>query len=223
MLDEVWDDFRRLDQTEVRGALGMFLFSGDDVLMPVSTLSGGEKGRVALTKLMLHQDNLLLLDEPTNHLDMDSREVLEQALETFPGTILAISHDRYFINRFATRVAVLEEGGVREYLGNYDDYFEKINRAQEPDGSGPQITRTQMDREKKRSREEQRKLNELKALQEKAEKDVMQAEKDAAEMEEQLQDPSIWQDPQKAQELSKHYQAKKAEIEHLYEVWESLT
>ena len=223
VLDEVWDDFRRLDQTEVRGALGMFLFSGDDVLMPVSTLSGGEKGRVALTKLMLHQDNLLLLDEPTNHLDMDSREVLEQALETFPGTILAISHDRYFINRFATRVAVLEEGGVREYLGNYDDYFEKINRAQEPDGSGPQITRTQMDREKKRSREEQRKLNELKALQEKAEKDVMQAEKDAAEMEEQLQDPSIWQDPQKAQELSKHYQAKIAEIEHLYEVWESLT
>ena len=223
VLDEVWDDFRRLDQTEVRGALGMFLFSGDDVLMPVSTLSGGEKGRVALTKLMLHQDNLLLLDEPTNHLDMDSREVLEPALETFPGTILAISHDRYFINRFATRVAVLEEGGVREYLGNYDDYFEKINRAQEPDGSGPQITRTQMDREKKRSREEQRKLNELKALQEKAEKDVMQAEKDAAEMEEQLQDPSIWQDPQKAQELSKAYQAKKAEIEHLYEVWESLT
>ncbi len=223
VLDEVWDDFRRLDQTEVRGALGMFLFSGDDVLMPVSTLSGGEKGRVALTKLMLHQDNLLLLDEPTNHLDMDSREVLEQALETFPGTILAISHDRYFINRFSTRVAVLEEGGVREYLGNYDDYFEKINRAQEPDGSGPQITRTQMDREKKRSREEQRKLNELKALQEKAEKDVMQAEKDAAEMEEQLQDPSIWQDPQKAQELSKAYQAKKAEIEHLYEVWESLT
>ena len=223
VLDEVWDDFRRLDQTEVRGALGMFLFSGDDVLMPVSTLSGGEKGRVALTKLMLHQDNLLLLDEPTNHLDMDSREVLEQALETFPGTVLAISHDRYFINRFATRVAVLEEGGVREYLGNYDDYFEKINRAQEPDGSGPQITRTQMDREKKRSREEQRKLNELKALQEKAEKDVMQAEKDAAEMEEQMQDPSIWQDPQKAQELSKAYQAKKAEIEHLYEVWESLT
>ena len=223
VLDEVWDDFRRLDQTEVRGALGMFLFSGDDVLMPVSTLSGGEKGRVALTKLMLHQDNLLLLDEPTNHLDMDSREVLEQALETFPGTILAISHDRYFINRFATRVAVLEEGGMREYLGTYDDYFEKINRAQEPDGSGPQITRTQMDREKKRSREEQRKLNELKALQEKAEKDVMQAEKDAAEMEEQLQDPSIWQDPQKAQELSKAYQAKKAEIEHLYEVWESLT
>ena len=222
VLDEVWDDFRRLDQTEVRGALGMFLFSGDDVLMPISTLSGGEKGRVALTKLMLHQDNLLLLDEPTNHLDMDSREVLEQALEEFPGTILAISHDRYFINRFANRVAVLEEGGMREYLGNYDDYFEKINRAQEPDGSGPQITRTQLDREKKKSREERRKLTELKALQEKAEKDVMAAEEEAAQMEEQLQDPAIWQDPEKAQALSKTYQAKKQEIERLYEAWEAL-
>ena len=222
VLDEVWDDFRRLDQTEVRGALGMFLFSGDDVLMPISTLSGGEKGRVALTKLMLHQDNLLLLDEPTNHLDMDSREVLEQALEEFPGTILAISHDRYFINRFANRVAVLEEGGMREYLGNYDDYFEKINRAQEPDGSGPQITRTQLDREKKKSREERRKLTELKALQEKAEQDVMAAEEEAAQMEEKLQDPAIWQDPEKAQALSKAYQAKKQEIERLYEAWEAL-
>ena len=201
----------------------MFLFTGDDVLMPVSTLSGGEKGRVALTKLMLHQDNLLLLDEPTNHLDMDSREVLEQALEEFPGTILAISHDRYFINRFANRVAVLEEGGMREYLGNYDDYFEKVNRAQEPDGSGPQVTRTQMDREKKRSREEQRRLNELKAMQEKAEQDVIRAEQEAAEMEQQLQDPAIWQDPEKAQTLSKAYQAKKAEIERLYEAWETLT
>ncbi|MBQ6528164.1 MAG: ABC-F family ATP-binding cassette domain-containing protein [Clostridia bacterium] len=222
VLDEVWDDFRRLDQTEVRGALGMFLFSGDDVLMPISTLSGGEKGRVALTKLMLHQDNLLLLDEPTNHLDMDSREVLEQALEEFPGTILAISHDRYFINRFANRVAVLEEGGMREYLGNYDDYFEKINRAQEPDGSGPQITRTQLDREKKKSREERRKLTELKALQEKAEQDVMAAEEEAAQMEEKLQDPAIWQDSEKAQALSKAYQAKKQEIERLYEAWEAL-
>ena len=222
VLDEVWDDFRRLDQTEVRGALGMFLFSGDDVLMPISTLSGGEKGRVALTKLMLHQDNLLLLDEPTNHLDMDSREVLEQALEEVPGNILAISHDRYFINRFANRVAVLEEGGMREYLGNYDDYFEKINRAQEPDGSGPQITRTQLDREKKKSREERRKLTELKALQEKAEQDVMAAEEEAAQMEEKLQDPAIWQDSEKAQALSKAYQAKKQEIERLYEAWEAL-
>ena len=222
VLDEVWDDFRRLDQTEVRGALGMFLFTGDDVLMPVSTLSGGEKGRVALTKLMLHQDNLLLLDEPTNHLDMDSREVLEKALQDFPGTILAISHDRYFINKFATRVAVLEEGGIREYLGNYDDYFEKINREQAPDGNAPQVTRTQLDREKRKSREETRRLNEQKALLAQAEQAVMRAEEEAAEMEARLADPSIWQEPEKAQELSRAYQRKKEEIEKLYADWEAL-
>ena len=156
VLDEVWDDFHRLDQTEVRGALGLFLFTGDDVLMPISTLSGGEKGRVALTKLMLKKDNVLLLDEPTNHLDMDSREVLEDALENFPGTILAISHDRYFINRFATKVCVLEAGGVKEYLGNYDDYFEKINRQQAPDSENAGMTKTAMDKEKRKSREEER-------------------------------------------------------------------
>ena len=146
VLDEVWDDFRRLDQTEVRGALGKFLFTGDEVLMPIGTLSGGEKGRVALTKLMLRKDNLLLLDEPTNHLDMDSREVLEDALADFPGTILAISHDRYFINRFATKVIVLEENGLKEYLGNYDDYFEKINRDIPPDSETAGMTKTAIDR-----------------------------------------------------------------------------
>ncbi len=222
VLDEVWDDFRRLDQTEVRGALGMFLFTGDDVLMPVSTLSGGEKGRVALTKLMLRQDNLLLLDEPTNHLDMDSREVLEKALSDFPGTILAISHDRYFINRFATRVAVMEEGGLAEYLGNYDDYFEKISREQAPDANAPVVTRTQMDREKKKSREEQRRINELKVQREQAEKAVMKAEEEASEMEKSLADPSIWQDTEKAQALSRAYQDKKREIETLYSAWEEL-
>ena len=107
VLDEVWNSFPAMEQSKVRGALGLFLFSGDDVFETVGKLSGGERGRVALTKLMLKKDNLLLLDEPTNHLDMDSREVLEDALEEFPGTILAISHDRYFINRFADRVTVM--------------------------------------------------------------------------------------------------------------------
>ena len=189
VLDEVWDDFRRLDQTEVRGALGLFLFTGDDVLMPISTLSGGEKGRVALTKLMLRKDNLLLLDEPTNHLDMDSREVLEDALQGFPGTILAISHDRYFINRFATKVCVLEGGGIREYLGNYDDYFEKISRDQEPDGGAPQMTRTALDKEKRRSREEERRAKERRAALDQAEAAVARAEAEAASMEARIAEP----------------------------------
>ncbi len=114
ILDEVWDKFRKLEQYEVRGALGQFLFTGEEVFSPISTLSGGEKGRVALTELMLRKDNVLLLDEPTNHLDMDSREVLEEALDGFEGTIIAISHDRYFINRFARKVCVLEDGGLKE-------------------------------------------------------------------------------------------------------------
>ncbi len=222
VLDEVWDDFHRLDQTEVRGALGLFLFTGDDVLMPISTLSGGEKGRVALTKLMLHKDNVLLLDEPTNHLDMDSREVLEDALENFPGTILAISHDRYFINRFATKVCVLEAGGVKEYLGNYDDYFEKINRAQAPDSEVAGMTKTALDKEKRKSREEEKRIRERKAALANAEKAIAVAEKEAEDIESALADPATYQDADKAARLAKDYQAKKDEIERLYAAWEEL-
>jgi len=222
VLDEVWDDFRRLDQTEVRGALGLFLFTGDEVLMPISTLSGGEKGRVALTKLMLRKDNLLLLDEPTNHLDMDSREVLEDALADFPGTILAISHDRYFINRFATKVCVLETDGVKEYLGNYDDYFEKINRAQAPDGDLPQMTRTAQEKEKRRSREEERRIKERKLALKAAEDAVAKAEEQAAELEARLADPDTYADADKAARLAKEYQQKKDEIDLLYQKWEAL-
>ncbi len=222
VLDEVWDDFRRLDQTEVRGALGLFLFTGDDVLMPIDTLSGGEKGRVALTKLMLHKDNLLLLDEPTNHLDMDSREVLEQALQDFPGTILAISHDRYFINRFAEKVLVLQDGHIDEYLGNYDDYFEKINREMPPDGSLPAQTRTAQQKEKRRSREEQQRQKALALAVKEAEAAVMRAEEEAAELEARLAAPETYQDAALAAELAKSYQRKKDEIAQLYEKWEAL-
>ena len=213
VLDEVWDEFPRLEQSQVRGALGLFLFTGDDVFAPIATLSGGEKGRVALTKLILRKDNLLLLDEPTNHLDMDSREVLEAALEDYPGTILAISHDRYFINRFATRVMVLEQGGVKEYLGNYDDYFEKINRGQEPDGDLPQITRTAQDKEKRRSREATQRLKALKAA-------VAQAEQEQAELEALMAAPETYQDAAKAAELGRRYQQIQQEVARRYEAWE---
>ena len=107
----------------MRGALGLFLFTGDDVFAPIATLSGGEKGRVALTKLMLRKDNLLLLDEPTNHLDMDSREVLEDALTSFDGTLLTVSHDRYFISRIATGILEFSGDAVRQYAMNYEEYL----------------------------------------------------------------------------------------------------
>ena len=222
ILDEVWDKFRKLEQYEVRGALGQFLFTGDEVFSPISTLSGGEKGRVALTELMLRKDNVLLLDEPTNHLDMDSREVLEEALEGFEGTIIAISHDRYFINRFAQKVCVLENGGLREYLGNYDDYFRKISRDQPPDGDLPQMTRTAADKEKKRSREEikkeQMRKERLKAL----EKEIAEAEKTAAEMEAALADPETYRNPEQGARKTKEYREQKEKIEALYEAWAEL-
>ena len=220
VLDEVWDRFPRMEQYEVRGALGLFLFTGDDVFAPVSTLSGGEKGRVALTELMLRKDNVLLLDEPTNHLDMDSREVLEDALSGFPGTIIAVSHDRYFINRFADRVWVLDGQEIKEYLGNYDSYFAKVSRDQEPDGNAPQQTRTALEKEKRKSREEEKRLREqrdrLKAL----EQEIARAEEKAAALEKELADPETWKDPGAAAETTRHYNALKAEIEKLYEQYD---
>ncbi len=222
VLDEVWDRFPRMEQYEVRGALGLFLFTGDDVFAPVSTLSGGEKGRVALTELMLRKDNVLLLDEPTNHLDMDSREVLEEALDGFPGTIIAVSHDRYFINRFADRVWVLDGQEIKEYLGNYDSYFAKVSRDQEPDGSGPQQTRTAMEKEKRKSREEEKRIRDqrdrLKAL----EQEIAKAEGEAGALEKELADPETWKDPDAAAETTRRYNALKAEIEKLYEQYDVL-
>ncbi len=222
VLDEVWDRFPRMEQYEVRGALGLFLFTGDDVFAPVSTLSGGEKGRVALTELMLKKDNVLLLDEPTNHLDMDSREVLENALSDFPGTIIAVSHDRYFINRFAEKVWVLDGQEIREYLGNYDSYFLKVSRDQEPDGSGPQQTRTAMEKEKRKSREEEKRVKEIRDKLKAAEQGIARAEQDAAKLEAELADPETWKDPDAAAETTRRYNALKAEIERLYDQYDAL-
>ena len=223
VLDEVWDRFPRMEQYEVRGALGLFLFTGDEVFAPISTLSGGEKGRVALTELMLRKDNVLLLDEPTNHLDMDSREVLENALSDFPGTIISVSHDRYFINRFAEKVWVLDGNEIKEYLGNYDSYVLKVSRDQAPDGDGsPQQTRTALDKEKRRSREEEKKLREQKEALKAVEQSIARAEQDAGKMEAALADPEIWKDPEKAAETTRQYNALKDEIERLYEQYDAL-
>ncbi|MDO5435905.1 MAG: ABC-F family ATP-binding cassette domain-containing protein [Clostridia bacterium] len=222
VLDEVWDRFPRMEQYEVRGALGMFLFTGDDVFMPVSTLSGGEKGRVALTELMLKKDNILLLDEPTNHLDMDSREVLEDALKEFPGTIISISHDRYFINRFAEKIWALGSGGIAEYLGNYDDYYEKIHREQEPDGATAGMTRTAIEKERKKTREEEKRRKDHRERLKKAETDIAEAEKRLAEIEKTMSMPEVFTDPARAAELSRAYETETRRIDALYEELEAL-
>ena len=125
VLNELWDEHPSVPEKEIRTILGNFLFTGDEVLKTVSTLSGGEKARLALAKMMMEKGNLLILDEPTNHLDLDSKLILENALIDYPGTILFVSHDRYFINRIATKVTELSKDGSEEFLGDYDYYVEK--------------------------------------------------------------------------------------------------
>src|SRR5699024_5240558 len=131
VLEEVWSEFPHIEEKNIRSTLGNFLFTQDDVLKTVQTLSGGEKARVSLAKLMLLNANLLILDEPTNHLDLDSKEVLESALSQFPGTILFVSHDRYFINKIADKVIELTPDEAVVYLGDYDYYVDKKTEMKE--------------------------------------------------------------------------------------------
>ena len=221
VLDEVWNAFPMMEQSRVRGALGLFLFSGDDVFAKVSSLSGGERGRVALTKLMLKQDNLLLLDEPTNHLDMDSREVLEDALSDFPGTILAISHDRYFINQFADRVIVMNNDGVTEYLGNFDDYLEKRDRPVPPqEAAGEGVTRTALVKERKRDRQQGARMRECKAAVTRAEAAIGDNERRIAELETQLAMPETYADQARMFALTEAYRVEQERQEGLYDALE---
>ena len=129
VIDEIWDANPHGTQTEVRNMLGAFLFENEDVFKKISSLSGGERAKVAILKLILSQSNFLLLDEPTNHLDIDSKEVLEEALVNYTGTIFTISHDRYFLNKVVDKILVLGENGVDKYLGNYDYYIRKEKTA----------------------------------------------------------------------------------------------
>ena len=225
VLNELWDDFPRLEIDRVRGVLALFLLTGDDVFQPISTLSGGEKGRVALAKLMLRKDNLLLLDEPTNHLDMDSREVLEDALDDFDGTLLTVSHDRYFINRVANRVVEMRPDGVTEYLGNYDDYVEK--KRLEADGALAEAeggkTRTQLDKEKRRERLKQESARTLKLKLKQAEQAIADAEERIAQLEARMADPETYKSPDAAQKLAQEHRDAQEALDALYSDWEELS
>lgn len=225
ILSEIWDDFPRLEPGDVRGVLALFLFTGEEVFKKIGTLSGGEMGRVALAKLMLKRDNLLILDEPTNHLDMDSRTVLEGALQDFEGTILTVSHDRYFINKVATRVIEMTPDGAIAYLGNYDDYLEKKRldeeRALNPLESG--VTRTQLAREKRKKRllaAGEKRLREM-VLQ--AEQAVSDAEERLSRLEARMADPETYKDGDKAAHIAREHKALQTRIEELYEEWEELS
>lgn len=202
VLNELWDDYPHVNEKDIRGILGRFLFTGDDVLKPISTLSGGEKARVALAKLMMQKANVLLLDEPTNHLDLDSKEVLENALLDYPGTILFVSHDRYFMNRLSTKVVELTREGTTEYLGNYDYYVEKKLETEElqalEDAEKATVTKTVPVATTSQINKEAKKLErQLLRQSEETEQEMEQLDQQIAEVEELLCQPEIFQDHEK--------------------------
>ena len=225
VLNELWDAFPRLDLDRVRSVLALFLFTGDDVYKKISMLSGGEKGRVSLCKLMLKRDNLLLLDEPTNHLDMDSREVLEGALEDFDGTILTVSHDRYFINRVADRIIEMRPDGVKEYLGNYDDYLEKKRREEAglEDAAASGMTKTQLDKQRRKERLLREGKKALEKQLEAAEARIAAAEKEIQDLEARMADPELYERPDEARETARRHAELQAGMDALYEEWEALS
>ena len=220
-LDEVWDAFPDMTETRVRTYLGSFLFKGDDVFKPLSQMSGGERARVSLLKLMLNGSNLLLLDEPTNHLDASSREQLEKTLADYKGTMLIISHDRYFINKLADRILLLTKDGMVQYLGNYDYYSEKVllseNEAQEQSMPVQKKPNT-YELEKQERAKERKRQNDIK----KTEDAINALDAEIEKLNELISSDEVISDYEKLLELSAELESKQTELESAYEEWEKL-
>lgn len=224
VLEELWRDFPQMRETEIRNALAARLFRGDSVYKSVGSLSGGEKGHLLLTKLVLANNNFLLLDEPTNHLDMPSREELERALLEFPGTILMISHDRYFLNKLANRVIAMESGGITEYLGNYDDYVNKKRElqalAEQKDKES--VSKTISREERRRQRMERESAREERERLENLEGQIHQMEEEIKELEFLMADPALYDDVDRMLDVQQRYAQVKEELEELYSRWINL-
>ncbi|MGG4403071.1 ABC-F family ATP-binding cassette domain-containing protein [Paenibacillus amylolyticus] len=239
VLEELWSAYPGMEEARIRTVLGNFLFSGDDVLKKISSLSGGEKARVSLSKLMLKEANMLILDEPTNHLDLFAKEVLEAALMDYEGTLLFISHDRYFLNKMAERIVELHPGGTEQYLGNYDDYVEKkqelediareaaeARQASSKNSSKSDLNTATTEKsgaasfeaEKQAKREERNRQRKQEAL----EQQIAVLETKITELEAQMALPEIYQDYMKLQELQQQSEKHKAELTKAYEDWEEL-
>lgn len=223
IIDEIWDEHPKFDHFTVRKVLSQFMFIGDDIFKEIKDLSGGEKGRLSLLKLMLSKANFLLMDEPTNHLDIDSKEVLEDALLDYEGTLFVISHDRYFLNRVTDKILELTPDGIQEYLGNYDYYIEKKNELLYVEEEGPTKTKTQIKEEKRKEKEilkeERKKKKEVTALEE----DIAEKEKSLKELDNSLCDPAIYDLPEKVVELSKKRESTQNSLDNLYNEWIALT
>ena len=224
IIDEIWEDNKQLTQTSLRTMLGAFLFEGEEVFKKISTLSGGERARVAILKLILSNANLLLLDEPTNHLDIDSKEVLEEALSSYTGTIFTISHDRYFLNTVVDKVLVLDENGITEYLGNYDYYIEKKKQVQEMNTAEvvEEKTKTQLKEEKRKEREQREAEKKNRVKRQNIEKEIEETEAKIEEMDVLLCQEEVYSNPEKSKDVSLQKASLEEKLSALYEEWESL-
>lgn len=222
VIDEIWDEYPKLDHYTLRTLLSRFLFIGDDIFKEISQLSGGERARLSLLKLMLSKANFLLMDEPTNHLDIDSKEVLEDALIDYTGTLLVISHDRYFLNKVCDKILELSKEGIKEYLGNYDYYIEKKNETRVEEEEEYK-TKTQITKERKKEKErlllEKKKKKEIKDL----EKAIEKKEMEIANLDQKLCEPNLYEEPEKIVQLTKERESLQKELDLLYEKWLQLT
>ena len=227
VFEEISDDYPKLTNTEIRNLLAAFLFTGDDVFKPISALSGGERGRVSLAKLMLSEANFLILDEPTNHLDIISKEILEDALNNYEGTVLYVSHDRYFINRTATRILELTNQKLVNYIGNYDYYLEKKEELTsiyapeiQEEKAREKTSSTKLDWQQKK--EEQARIRKRENELKKTEKAIEDLESRDKEIDEELAKQEIATDPSKCIPLSSEKAEIAQKLEVLYEKWEEL-
>ena len=228
LMEEIADDYPKLTQTRIRNILAAFLFTEDDVFKRVSDLSGGERGRLSLAKLMLSEANFLILDEPTNHLDISSKEILESALNRYEGTVLFVSHDRYFINRTATRILNLTEQKIVNYIGNYDYYLEKKEtneRAYLNTGETVEVVKEDVSEGKtdwQSQKEEQAKKRKIQNRVKKIEEEIESLEEKLSELEEQFQDPAVATNSAKLGKLHSEQVEVQEKLDGLYEEWEAL-
>lgn len=228
LFEEISDDYPTLTNTEIRNTLAAFLFTGEDVFKQVKALSGGERGRVSLAKLMLSEANFLILDEPTNHLDIMSKEILEDALNAYTGTVLYVSHDRYFINKTASRILDLNQKVLTNYLGNYEYYLEKrdgqlalINNSAPVQESASTLSDTKQNwkAQKEQQAAQRKKENDLK----KCEESIEQLEQRNGEIDLLMASPEVCTDVARLQELSKEKEENDSKLNDLYEKWELLS
>ncbi len=222
IIDEIWDDNPKFDHYQIRSILSRFLFIGDDIFKEIEELSGGERGRLALLKMMLSKANFLLMDEPTNHLDIYSKEVLEDAIKDYEGTLLVISHDRYFLNKVTDKILELTEEGITEYLGNYDYYLEKKNEIVYEEDKDYR-TKTQIKLERKKEKEklaiEKRRKKEILTL----ENLIEEKEKKIEELDRLLCKPELYEEPDKIVQLTKDRDNLQTDLDSLYEKWIIMT